>query len=194
MKVLFIAGSGRRDGVTSSLCGIAASAMPDADVTILRPHTMNIFHCAGCGSCSASGKCIIKDDMHKIYEAADENDVVVLATPVYFSGPSSVMKQVIDRFQAVWARDRMNSEEKNNKRKKFAALISAGGQPSPRFDNIVSISKAFASVIGAEWIGELLIGGTDGSKEVPKDAADKAFRFGETIMTETASISDRPHP
>ena len=185
MKVLFITGSGRRDGVTSSLCGIVSSAMPDAEIMIMRLHTMNIFHCTGCGSCSDTGRCVIGDDMHKIYEAVDENDVIVLATPVYFSGPSSIMKQMIDRFQAVWARDRKNNDVKN-KKEKFAALISAGGQISPKFENIISISKAFASVIGAEWIGELLVGGTDGSKEVSKDAADDAYGFGRTIAERTA--------
>lgn len=180
MKVLFITGSGRRDGITSSLCGIAASAMPDADVTILRPHSMNIYHCTGCGSCSVNGKCVIGDDMQKIYEAVDENDLIVLATPVYFSGPSSVIKQVIDRFQAVWAGGRKDRPGEDTT-KRYAALICAGGRPSPEFDGVVSTSRTFASVIGAEWVGEFLIGGTDGSAEISKDAADGVFRFGRTI-------------
>jgi len=177
MNVLFITGSARSNGITAKLCDIAASAMPGADVTVIRAHESDIKHCTGCGSCAASGKCVIKDDMGKIYRAADNADVIVLATPIYFSGPSSIMKQVIDRFQCVW------SAGKGKKKKgKNVALIAAGGDPVPVFQNTISIAKAFASTVGAEWAGELKVSDTDGMKEIPENVIREAQRFGSDIV------------
>ena len=177
MNVLFITGSARIDGITAKLCDIVASAMPGASVSFARPHTMNIKHCTGCGSCAASGKCVINDDMRQIYQAAAAADIIILATPIYFSGPSSIMKQVIDRFQSVWA-----AGKGKKKKGKFAALIAAGGDPVPVFVNTVSIAKAFASTVGAEWAGELKVSNTDGMKEIPAHIADEARRFGSDIV------------
>jgi multimeric flavodoxin WrbA len=113
--------------------------------------------------------------MHIIYDAVENNDVIVLATPIYFSGPSSIMKQVIDRFQCVW------TISKGKKRGKAAALIAAGGSPSPVFANTLSIAKAFAMTIGADWSGELTIGGTDGMKDIPEEVFREAYSFGSRI-------------
>jgi multimeric flavodoxin WrbA len=149
--------------------------MADADITFIRPHEMNIEHCRGCGSCSSSGKCVIRDDMHRIYDCVEKNEIIILATPIYFSGPSSIMKQVIDRFQCVWA------ASKGKKKGKAVALIAAGGSPSPVFINTISIAKAFAMTVGAEWSGELIIGGTDGLEEIPEEMFREAYSFGSRI-------------
>ena len=139
---------------------------------------MNIHHCTGCGSCADSGKCAINDDMHHIYRNAEDADMIILATPIYFSGPSSIMKQVIDRFQCVWAAG------KGKKRKgKAAALIAAGGDPVPLFSNAVSIAKAFAATVGAEWAGELKVSDTDGMKEIPEHIVKEACSFGSRIVS-----------
>ena len=177
MNVLFITGSARKDSVTAKLCDIAASAMPGADIRIIRPHEMNIEHCSGCGRCSSSGICAKQDDMHKIYDAVELNDIIILATPVYFSGPSSIMKQVIDRFQCVWIRD--GCERKN----KLAALIAVGGHRSPVFTNTISIAKALAMTIGAEWVGELMVSDTDGMSEVPDELVRETYSFGSRIVS-----------
>ena len=175
MNVLFIKGSARDDGITAKLCELAASAMPSAKISMMSPHKMDIQHCTGCGSCKRSGKCIIKDDMRKIYKAVEENDVIIISTPVYFSGPSSIIKQVIDRFQCVWV------SGKGKPRNKTAALIAAGGDKSPIFSNTISITKAFAMTIGAEWAGELKVSGTDGMAELSDDIVKEACSFGSKI-------------
>jgi len=177
MNVLFITGSARDNGITAKLCSIVASAMPDANIFFARPHRMDIEHCTGCGSCAASGKCVMNDDMNEIYKAAEKADIIVLATPIYFSGPSSMMKQVIDRFQCIW------NAGKGRTKSKTAALIAAGGDPVPIFQNTVSIAKAFAATVGAEWAGELRVSDTDGMKEIPEHIAAEARRFASAIVS-----------
>ena len=180
MNVLFITGSARKNGITSKLCDIVGSsisdAAPDTKLTFIRPYGLKIEHCCGCGSCSQSGKCSVDDDMCCVYRAVEENDMIVLAVPIYFSGPSSVIKQVIDRFQCVWAAG-------SRMRNKAVALIVAGGHDSPVFSNTISITKAFAITIGATWIGELTVSGTDLINEIPDDLAMKTRNFGTEILS-----------
>ena len=177
MNVLFIAGSAREGSLTAKLCRIAASAMHDSHIEYIMPHEMHIGHCTGCGKCSAANNCVIEDDMHKIYSAVERNDVIILATPVYFSGPSSVIKQVIDRFQCFWVK-------REGKKKRYAALITAGGGDAPVFSGVLSSAKAFAAAAGAEWIGELMVCGTDGITSVPEDLSERAHDFGSMIAAE----------
>jgi len=175
MRVLFITGSARSGSITTQLCNIVASAMPDATVTIIRPHEMRIEHCKGCGSCTSSGKCAICDDMQMIYDAVENNDIIILATPIYFSGPSSILKQTVDRFQSVWVRN------KENKKDKIASLIAAGGQPSPVFSNTISIAKAFAVTVRAEWIDGITVRDTDGMNVIPENIVKEAQDLGSRI-------------
>ena len=186
MKILFITGSARKNSITAELCGIAASAIPDADVTYIRPDGMRIEHCTGCGICSSAERCVVSDDMHIIYDAVEKNEVIVLATPVYFSGPSSIMKQVIDRFQCLWVRRRTKN--------RFAALIAAGGHERPVFSNTVSIAKAFAASIGAEWLGELTVSGTDNIRDIPESLFREAYSFGSAIAAKYAELTSNRRP
>ncbi|MDR0791528.1 MAG: hypothetical protein LBE47_03205, partial [Methanomassiliicoccaceae archaeon] len=55
------------------------------------------------------------------------------------------------------------------------------GSPSPVFSNTISIAKAFAMTVGAEWLGELTIRGTDSMTEVPEELFREAYSFGSRI-------------
>ena len=180
MKALFITGSGRKDSVTTKLSGIAAETMAAAvngtEITFISPGEMHIEHCKNCGQCSSTGRCIVHDDMQTIYDAVEKNDIIVISTPVYFSGPSSIMKQVIDRFHCVWLKGR------TKKSKKTAALIVAGGQKEPVFTNTISISKAFAATIGAEWAGELKVSNTDETDKISDELISIARGFAADVI------------
>jgi len=182
MKVLFITGSGRNDSVTTRLCEIAADEIRDSEIRIIRPNEMHIEHCTGCGQCSSTGRCMIHDDMHVIYDAVEANDTIVLATPVYFSGPSSMMKQVIDRFQCVWVKFSMKKQER------VVALIVAGGQKEPVFTHTISIAKAFTATIGAEWGGELKVSDTDDMTDIPEGLVKETRKFAKDILKKCSKI------
>ena len=146
---------------------------------IVFPIDMNIGHCSGCGNCSAEGKCIISDDMDIIYSTFGETDLLVLAAPIHFSGPSSVIKAVIDRFQPVWFR--------KGEHPAFAAALLSGGGRSPNFSNTLSIFKAFSVTAGMKWLGHLGIADTD-EKDVP-DVSGPSFDYGKEIGA--ALVRDR---
>ncbi len=50
--------------------------------------------------CKKRGYCKINDDMAPLYDKLFESDVIILATPVYWYGPSAQLKTFIDRWYA----------------------------------------------------------------------------------------------
>lgn len=103
-KVLILLGSPRKHGNTAKLAAEFARGAKESGHTvteiILKEKTFG--DCLGCGHCQRSGgQCVQKDDMQEIYEAMKENDIIVLASPVYFYTWTSLMKRMIDRTYAL---------------------------------------------------------------------------------------------
>ncbi|MCQ2053255.1 MAG: flavodoxin family protein [archaeon] len=157
MKVTILVGSARKEGNTDVQCQYIAGALTEKelDVNLIYPSTLKIRHCNNCNKCMIDGHCYMNDDMRIIYGAFDESDLFILATPVYFSGPSSIIKQVIDRFQCKW------TSINNSEKRRCIALLCSGGSKNTNFENVVSIAKAFAFGTHSEWAGEYLISNTD---------------------------------
>lgn len=103
-KILILEGSPRKHGNTARLADAFARGARESGHTVtelfLKDKTMG--DCLGCCACRRNGgQCVQKDDMGEIYTALGENDVIVLACPVYFYTWTSLMKRMIDRTFAV---------------------------------------------------------------------------------------------
>jgi len=59
---------------------------------------MNIKDCDGCHACWKGKPCSKKDDMNGIYPKIIASDIIVFGTPVYWYGPTAIIKAFIDRF------------------------------------------------------------------------------------------------
>jgi len=102
MKVVSFLGSPRKKGNTAALLesvvnGMKSSGNIENEHFFL--HEKNIKPCNGCNSCknNDSGKCIISDDMARIYPVIERADVIILATPIYWWSVTAQMKLLIDR-------------------------------------------------------------------------------------------------
>jgi len=150
-----VCGSGNLDGVSRRMCDIAESvlSLKGYDVFFFDPARMQISHCMDCNGCK-TGCCIISDDMDMIYDAFSQSDIVVFSAPIHFSGPSSVIKTVMDRFQKCWF------EKGAEHSKRFLAML-CGGSPEPNFQMTERIFKAFCITARLEYLGALEIPHTD---------------------------------
>ncbi len=81
----------------------------------------NINHCIHCDYCLEHKKCIQNDDMDDIYEALQEADGLIFATPVESGGVSSISAAIMDRTRALEAVDF------NLLRGKIGMSIAVGG-------------------------------------------------------------------
>lgn len=157
-KVLLICACGRQEGFTHTMCSEAEKTFRDGgwDVETLYPIEMDIGHCTGCGICKNGKGCVLDDDMDRVYGMFGNADMVLMVSPIHYSGVSSVMKTVIDRFQTLWY--------SSSEGPKYMAAMMSGGHESPEFRGAMHVFKSFAITAGSEWIGELKIKDTD-SKE-----------------------------
>lgn len=101
MKILGIVGSPRKNGNTHVLVSRILDGARDkgADTETVLLAELNIQECNGCHACwKGNHVCSKRDDMKALYPKIAECDTLVLGTPVYWYGPTAIMKCFIDRF------------------------------------------------------------------------------------------------
>jgi multimeric flavodoxin WrbA len=99
-KILGIMGSPRRRGNTHILVSriMEGAAAEGADTETLFLRKMKIRECDGCHTCWKDKPCSKRDGMNDAYPLISESDAIVFGTPVYWYGPTALMKAFIDRF------------------------------------------------------------------------------------------------
>jgi multimeric flavodoxin WrbA len=99
-KFLGIIGSPRRNGNTpllvSRILEGAAFEGTLTESTFLAD--LDIAECNGCHVCWKGRPCAKNDDVNDLYPKIISADVLIFGTPVYWYGPTAVMKAFIDRF------------------------------------------------------------------------------------------------
>jgi multimeric flavodoxin WrbA len=98
--VLGIQGSPRKHGNTQILVEKVLEGARDAGATtdIVQLGDMTIRECDGCHVCWQGEDCPKDDDMNGVYARIADADALVFGTPVYWFGPTALMKAFIDRF------------------------------------------------------------------------------------------------
>ncbi len=185
MKVFVVCGGGVSDGNTARICRMVMEGIEcrGADVIYEDLTSADIGYCTGCNICRESGRCYQRDDMDHLIELAEESDIMILATPVRFSGPSSLMKRFTERFQPYW---HMARDDKSG----CAAAVICGGSPKPDFNNVIRELKAFTITMGREWVGELTIPSTDTDSE--EVYGDRCIKWGIDLIDRMSVIDCQP--
>lgn len=101
MKILGIVGSPRKNGNThvlvSRILDGAREAGADTEAVLLGE--LDIEECSGCHACwGGNHVCGKRDEMKTLYPKIIGCDALILGTPVYWYGPTAIMKCFIDRF------------------------------------------------------------------------------------------------
>ena len=99
-KILGVMGSPRKNGNTHLLLSNILKAAEDAGATteILLLGDKHIEECDGCWVCWKNKECPKSDDMLELYPKIIESDVIIFGTPVYWYGPTAIIKSFLDRF------------------------------------------------------------------------------------------------
>jgi multimeric flavodoxin WrbA len=100
MRLSAFLGSPRPNGNTDLLAGavLEGAARAGAETESFALRALRVHPCTGCECCWKRGRpCIFKDDGALLYDAIARSDVLLFATPVYWYGPTAIMKAFIDR-------------------------------------------------------------------------------------------------
>ena len=188
MKVLGIAGSPRRGGNTDMLLAelMKGAASKGAEVKTAVLCDLNFTTCVHCDACLKKGICKYKDDMQGIYQDFEQADVIVLASPIQFTGVTANMKAMIDRFQSRWVRKYvLKIPPLGDRRVRKGYFISVAGRKVPDlFAPALIMIKTFFRILDISYAGELLISAVDEKGAIAKhpDVLRQAFVAGEKLV------------
>ncbi len=147
MNILVLNGSPRPQGDTAKMVSVFKEAAETAGhaVTVFTVCRMNIRGCLACEYCHGKGQgtCVQQDDMREIYEALQNADMLVLASPIYYHNISGQLKCVIDRFYSALY-------PSAPERLKKVAMFLASGDPDMYIGAGFSYEGDFLGYLGLE--------------------------------------------
>jgi multimeric flavodoxin WrbA len=128
----------------------------------LRARDLRVLPCQACGPDPVpdGGDCLYHDDMDRVYEALRRATGVLVATPVFFSGPSAQLKAVIDRCNcitpAVVAEDGTTAFRRRWARTRRGGLLVVLG-PTDTPEPTRLMAKGFLSWVGGRLLETLVV-------------------------------------
>jgi multimeric flavodoxin WrbA len=104
---------------------------------------LDIKPCRGCLGCKQGDRrCIVNDDMQKLYGALEHADVLVLGSPIYMGQMTAQAKIFIDRwFARISPRFSPHFKEENVAKKKLILVFDQGNPDSGLFQVYFDYTK-----------------------------------------------------
>jgi len=180
-KILGVVGSPRRNGNTHILVSRILEGAKEAGAAaeILLLNGLSIAECDGCHVCWEGKGCSKSDDMSDIYQKIIEGDVIVFGTPVYWYGPTALMKGFMDRFVyfncpanrgriiGKWGVIAVPFEEENPE---TAALV-------------VAFFERSLAYLGMELVGKIIVPGVGRKGEILEKAEslEEGYKLGRRL-------------
>ncbi len=180
-RILGVVGSPRKKGNTHILVSrILDGAHENGALTeILFLNDLHIRECDGCYVCWKGKKCSKKDDMNNVYPKIMNSDVIIFGTPVYWYGPTALMKCFVDRFVY------FNCPENRAKiRGKSAVIAIPFEEKNPGTAHLlVQFFKKSLQYLEMNLIGKILVPGVSKRGDIlaKEDVLEKGFKLGKRI-------------
>ena len=184
MKVLGVVGSPRRKGNTHILVSkiLEGAEKEGASTELIFLSDLSIQECDGCHVCWQGQPCCKHDDMNDIYPKIIESKVIIFGTPVYWYGPTALMKGFIDRFVY------FNCTENRAKIRGKSGVIAV---PFEDEDSSVStlvedfFQKCF-EYLEMKFAGKIVVSGVTHKGEILEREIDlnRGYELGERIVSD----------
>ncbi len=183
MKILGVIGSPRKNGNTHILLNklLEGAQSAGADTESLFLGDLKIHECDGCLVCWKAKECSKHDDMNNIYPKIIESDVIVFGTPVYWYGPTALMKLFLDRFVY------FNCPENRKKiQGKKAVIVIPYEEES--IDTAVPVLMLFEKsfrYLEMDLVGSIIVPGVSEKGDIfqKRNRLEEAYDMGKSIAT-----------
>lgn len=180
-KILAVVGSPRKNGNTHILVNkiIEGAGEKGAQAELLFLGDLNIEECDGCHVCWKGKPCGKHDDMNPIYKKIIDNDVIIFGTPVYWYGPTALMKGFIDRFVY------FNCPENRAKITGKSAVLAIPFEEDnlETAAGVVAFFEKSLDYLQMNLIDKILVGGVSRKGDIlkKKDIIKKAYQLGKGL-------------
>ena len=191
MKVLAVVGSPRRGGNTDVLVSKTAEGARarGAEAEVLRLGELTVRECDGCHACWRGRVCSKDDDMRQVYPKIAGCGAIVFGTPVYWYGPTALMKAFIDRF--VYFNCEANRPQVRGKKAAVAIVLEEERQETWR--PVVEFFEKSLTYLEMSLAGTIVVPGVGakGAIRNKPDRLEEAFRLGEKLATDLTSFDEQ---
>jgi multimeric flavodoxin WrbA len=183
--ILGVVGSPRKKGNTHTLVSriLEGAAAGGAATETLFLGDLDIRECDGCHVCWKGRQCSKKDDMNKIYPKIIQSDIIVFGTPVYWYGPTALMKCFIDRFVY------FNCPENRAAIKGKSAIIAVPfEEEDPKTaDLLVKFFKKSLQYLEMKLIGKILVPGVGSRGDILRKpgSLEEGYELGRRLAKYT---------
>ena len=131
---------------------------------------LEIKPCQGCLGCVQAARCVINDDMQKLYDALGSADALVLGSPVYMWQMSDQAKIFTDRLFAQITPRFSPKFKEENAGKKLILAFTQGNPDSSLFQAYYDYTKKMFQLLEFEVKGVHVVTGTrNGPAQERKD-------------------------
>ncbi len=180
-EILAVVGSPRKGGNTDLLVSRIAegAGAAGAQVEVIRLGEVQIRECDGCHACWQGRPCSKKDDMVAIYPKIAACEVIVLGTPVYWYGPTAVMKAFIDRF--VYFNSETNRPMVRGKRAVVAIVLEETHEQTWR--PVIEFFERSLAYLEMELTQKIVVPGVARKGDIRKQPKrlEEAYRLGRRL-------------
>ncbi|MCX5860181.1 MAG: flavodoxin family protein [Proteobacteria bacterium] len=202
-RVVGIYGSPRPGGNSDALLDAALEGARSGGARVdgIYVRDLKMEGCRECGKCDRTGKCVVKDEMQKVYPLLLKASAVFLGSPVFFYGFPAGLKALIDRAQALWVRKnlargrepgatkaKMKNSDLNTPSPQLLApssktgyLLAVGATRGKNlFSGMERTARYFFDTLGFSYEGGVMIREAEDKDAVKKSPAwlDQAFQLG----------------
>jgi multimeric flavodoxin WrbA len=180
-RILAIVGSPRKKGNTHILVSMILEGAREnkAKTEMIFLNDLSVRECDGCHLCWKGRQCSKKDDMIGIYSKIIKSDVIIFGTPVYWYGPTALMKCFIDRF--VYFNCPKNREKIRGKSAVIAVPFEEHTLKTASL--VVKFFQKSLNYLEMNLIGKILVPGVSSRGDVLKKKAvlNRAFNLGKRL-------------
>ncbi len=185
MKVLGIYGSPRKEGNSDLLLDkvLEGAKSAGAEIEKIYVRELKISGCQECGGCDKTGKCVISDEMDKVYPLLWNTPIIFLSSSIFFYGLPSQAKMLVDRSQAMWSKRML--EKAPDQRKGYnhgrGYLIAVGATKGKNlFEGIQLTAKYFFDALDKNYEGGLFFRAVEGKGKITDHptALQEAYELG----------------
>jgi multimeric flavodoxin WrbA len=161
MKIIGFSASPREEGNTAWAINkiLEGAKEQGAEIQSFSSSDLDIKPCRGCLGCIKSDRCVINDDMQKIYDALAQADALILGSPVYMGQMTAQAKTFTDRlFAQITPRFSPHFKEKNAG-KKLVLVFTQGNPDSGKFQVYFNYMKEMFQMLEFDVKGVHVIAG-----------------------------------
>ena len=184
-KILGIVGSPRKRGNTYYMVSriLDGAKKNGADTELIFLSEQIIKECDGCHTCWKGKTCCKNDDMIALYSKIIASDIIIFGTPVYWYGPTAIMKVFIDRFVY------FNCEKNRKKIRNKAAVIAVPFEDSTykTSDLLVQFFEKSFEYLEMNLVDKILVPGVTKRGEVrnKESRMNECFMLGKKLARDT---------